>query len=740
MAGGARRRRPFESGALLRALGKPTEAAAAYRRAIALDPNFAAAPYNLGNLLCDAGRLPDAEAAYRSALAARADYPDAYNALGTVLQRRGRLADAAEAFRAAAQHAPRWVEPATNLGVALLGLERYDDARQALQAALAIDPSHASAHGNLGAVYLRAGCPIAAEQATCDAIALAPNEHRWITNLAVALQMQGRHAETETCYRHSLKLRSDYASGHGNLLFALNYRDDLSAEAIFAEYRNWDACHARGLAQNMPFDLDRTPGRRLRVGFVSPDLRQHAVALFAEPLLQAFDRRAIELFCYAEVPVEDATTARFRMLAAHWRTTVGVSDEELVTQIRQDRIDVLVDMAGHSAGNRLLVFARRPAPVQIAYLLGHGYTSGLSAMDAFLADDALAPAGADALFSEQVIRLPRVPFAYRPPAEMPPVAALPAAGNGCVTFGYFGRPERLNAGVIATWSRILHAVPFSRLVLNNRSFQERAFRRLFLDRFTAHDIGRDRVELTYTAPQPRTWAAYGTIDIALDPFPHNAGTTTIEALWQGVPVVTLAGRPTVGGSAPRSCTRLDWTIGSPATRTLMLRAQWQPRATSTRWPRYAPRCGRGWRRHRCWTPMGWRAVSSMRCVGCGRYGVRPPRRDRPPPPTLPPPSLAPPSPPLPPVPLPPVPSRVSPPCRAKVCDRRPPHGQAARSRRVGPPRPSRRRRAQRSPARTPMTPPSAACSRPVTSTPQNCWRNVSWPVIPPPRPRPTWRA
>ncbi|MGA3398780.1 MAG: tetratricopeptide repeat protein [Acetobacteraceae bacterium] len=533
-------------GALLRALGKPAEAAAAYRRAIALDPQFAAAPYNLGNLLCDAGALPDAEAAYRAALAARPAYPEAFNALGTVLQRRGRLADAVEAFRAAAQYAPRWVEPQTNLGVALLGLERYDAAQRALQAAIAIDPSHASAHGNLGAVYLRAGCPIAAEHATCDAITLAPNEHRWITNLAVALEMQGRHVETEVCHRRALALRPDYASGHGNLLFALNYRDDLSAEAIFAEYRNWDACHARHLAQDAPFELDRTEGRRLRVGFVSPDFRTHAVALFAEPLLSALDRSAMELFCYAQVPVEDATTARFRALADHWRPTVGLEDEELAALIRYDRIDVLVDLAGHSAGNRLLVFARRPAPVQITYLLGHGYTSGLSAMDAFLADDALAPPGAEALFSEHLIRLPRLPFAYRPPAEMPPVAPLPAAGSGSPTFGYFGRLERLNAGVVATWSRILHALPRARLVLNNRSFQERDFRRVFLDRFTAHDIGRDRVDLTYTAPQPRTWEAYGTIDIALDPFPHNAGTTTIEALWQGVPVVTLAGRPSVG--------------------------------------------------------------------------------------------------------------------------------------------------------------------------------------------------
>ena len=553
-------------GALLRALGKRTEAEAAYRRAIMLDPRFASAPYNLGNLLTDAGRLEEAEAAYAAALAVRPDYAQACNSLGTVQQRRGRLAEAAETFAAAAKLSPNWVEPQTNLGVALLGLERYDAAQQALQAAIAIDRTHAAAHGNLGAVYLRAGAPMAAEAATCDAIGLAPNEHRWITNLAVALQMQGRHAETDACYRRALALRPDYASGHGNLLFALNYRDDLTPEEIFAEYKAWDARHARGLAQDAPSEHDQTPGRRLRVGFVSPDFRQHAVALFAEPLLAALDRTEVELFLYAEVPVEDATTARFRALADHWCSTVGLTDTDLAAQIRADRIDVLVDMAGHSAGNRLLVFARRPAPVQIAYLLGHGYTSGLSAMDAFLADDALAPSGADHLFSERLIRLPRLPFVYRPPEEMPPVAPLPAAANGTVTFGYFGRPERLNAAVIATWSRILHAVPGARLVLNNRSFQERAFRALFLRRFAAHDIGAERLELVYTTPQPATWAAYGSTDIALDPFPHNAGTTTIEALWQGVPVVTLTDRPTVGrfGAAILGAVGLDdWVTETP---------------------------------------------------------------------------------------------------------------------------------------------------------------------------------
>ncbi len=546
--------------ALLRTMGRDAEAEAAYRRAITLDPRLPAAHYNLGNLLAASDRLEAAESTYRAALSLRPDYADAWNALGTLVQRRGHLADAATCFAHAAHLAVHCAEAHTNLGVARLGLEQFQPAAEAFRSALSVAPRHAPAHGNLAALCLRAGCPIAAEAAARDAHTIAPDEHRWIGNLAVALQMQGRHAETEACYRQALTLRPDYATGHGNLLFAMNYRDDLPAGAIFAEYQAWDAQHARKLAPPAAhFALDHTPGRRLRVGYVSPDFRQHAVALFAEPLLAAHDHSQIELFCYAELAVEDATTGRFRALADHWRPTLGLTDEAMAEQIRQDKIDVLVDLAGHTAGNRLLVFARKPAPVQIEYMLGHGYTSGLSAMDAFLADDALAPPEADTLFSERLIRLPRIPLTYRPPEEMPAVAPLPAATGGRVTFGYFGRTVRLNDGVIAAWARILLAVPDACLVLNSAPFAEAAAHADFSARFAAHGVPAEQLELIYTTPQPRTWEAYGTIDIALDPFPHNAGTTTIEALYQGVPVVTLAGRPSVGrfGAAILHAVELD---------------------------------------------------------------------------------------------------------------------------------------------------------------------------------------
>ena len=534
-------------GAVLRAMGQHSKAEAAYRQAMALDPGLAAPPYNLGNLLHDQARYAEAATAFSAALEIRSDSAEAWNALGKSLQCQGRLNDALAAFSHAVEYTPSSSEAHTNFGVLLLALERNAEAHAALQRACTLDPLYAPAHGNLGALLVRAGYPVAAESACRAAMALAPQESRWQTNLGVALLTQGRHAEAEACERHALALQPDYATGHGNLLFSLNYRTDITAEAIFAEYQEWDRRHARILVSALPpLAPDRTKDRRLRLGYVSPDFHQHAVALFAEPLLAAHNHESFELYCYSDVGVPDATTERFRSLVDHWRDTLSLSDHQLAELIRTDEIDILVDLAGHSAGNRLLTFARKAAPVQVAYLLGHGYTTGLTAMDAFLTDSVLTPQGSEPLFSEQLVRLPRIPLAYRPPDDMPQVTPLPAQANGYITFGHFGRTERLNDMVIAAWTRILHAIPSARLMLNNRPFQETAFRSMVQARFAAHGIAADRLDLVYTVPQRNAWGAYGAIDIALDPFPHNAGTTTIEALWQGVPVVSLAGRPTVG--------------------------------------------------------------------------------------------------------------------------------------------------------------------------------------------------
>ncbi len=334
------------------------------------------------------------------------------------------------------------------------------------------------------------------------------------------------------------------------------WQSAVRAQLPHRPHRRSDLCRIPGLGppsreaprigQRCHSTLDRTPGRRLRVGYVSADFRQHAVAMFAEPLLAAHDRSNVELYLYAGVAAEDATTERFRSLSDHWRSTIGLSDAKLAELIRADQIDVLVDLAGHSAGNRLLTFARRPAPVQVAYLLGHGYSTGLSAMDAFLADAALAPEGADALFSERLVRLPRIPLAYAPPDGMPPVAPLPALTNGFITFGHFGRTERLNDTVIAAWARILHAVPRSRLILNNRPIPGSGIPRPVPGAFrhARHRPEQARPGL-FRRRSRSAWAAYGGIDIALDPFPaqcrHDDHRGTVAGRAGRVP-----GRPTDG--------------------------------------------------------------------------------------------------------------------------------------------------------------------------------------------------
>jgi predicted O-linked N-acetylglucosamine transferase (SPINDLY family) len=498
---------------MLRVQGRYVEAEASYRRALQLDPCLVSALGNLGNVLLDQHKLDEAQTVLTAALERAPDRP--------------------------------WL--LHSLALSLMAHGTVDRAEKLLRQSLTIDPTYAEAHETLGALLGQSGRPIEAEAHHHTALLGLKDRHRGLSNLAITLQAQGRLVEAEHCLREALAARPDYAPAQSNLLFSLNYRTDLTAEAIFAEYQNWDRQHAAILAPAEPnFALDRTSGRRLRVGYVSADLRQHSVALFAEPLLAAHDHASVEVFCYAEAALPDAVTDRFRSLADHWRSTVGVADAAMADMIREDCIDILVDLGGHTAGNRLLVFARKPAPVQVAYLLGHGYSTGLSAMDAFLADAMLAPPGADTLFSERIMRLPRIPLAYAPPDGMPPVGPLPALANGFVTFGHFGRPERLNDDAIAAWALILQKMPGSRLVLNNMPFREPAFCDLYAARFAAHGITRERLDLVCTEPQSLTWKKYGEIDIALDPFPHNAGTTTIEALWQGVPVISLAGRPSVG--------------------------------------------------------------------------------------------------------------------------------------------------------------------------------------------------
>ncbi len=332
------------------------------------------------------------------------------------------------------------------------------------------------------------------------------------------------------------------------MLFPLNYHPDLGADEIFAAYRAYDAHLGLPLRAGWrAHDNDRNATRRLRVGYVSPDFYEHAVRFFLEPLLAHHDRSAVEVFAYAELAKEDSTTAIFKRYIDHWTPTVGLSDDELAERIRLDKIDILVDLAGHTAKNRLGVFARKPAPVSLSWM-GYGYTTGLSAIDYFLTDSASAPLGSESLFAEKPWRLSTPSCAYRPAAQMGPVSPLPAQSRGFVTFGTLTRAVRINHRSIRVWSEILARMPGARLVVNSTSFREPAMRDWLLPKFAARGVETERLEIGYQTPP---WDVMRGIDIGLDCFPHNSGTTLCESLYMGIPYVTLAGRPSVGrlGSA-----------------------------------------------------------------------------------------------------------------------------------------------------------------------------------------------
>ena len=476
------------------------------------------------------------------------------------------------------------------------------------------------------------GQPIAAAELYAKAKDLLVKNWRALGNMALLEEDLGRFDEAMALLRRALALKPDYSLAHANLLFCVNYHPEKAAEEILAEYRRFDAAHARPhLPAKLAFANDPTPGRKLRVGYLSPDFREHAARHFIEPLLAHYDRAKIELFCYAEVANPDRVTREFQGQADHWRSTVGMTDDEVAAQIRRDQIDVLMDFGGHTSSSRLLVMAQeagpRPDRLHAGPRLYVGALGGrcLPGRRCARASGCRAPVhGARHPSAAHSARLRAAPGHGR---GWP----LPAMRKGHVTFGYFGRPERINDRVVKAWSAILTKVPLSRLMLNSKAFSEAAFADLMAERFQAYGIGRERLEMVYTSPQPKTWAAYGDVDIALDPFPHNAGTTTIEAVWLGVPVVSIADRPSVGrfGASILGCVGLsDWV--APQRRGVCgpRRRQGARSGRAGQASRQPPRPAS--RTLRCATAAASPATWSKPSAPSGPIGAKPPGKVRPP--------------------------------------------------------------------------------------------------------------
>ena len=326
-----------------------------------------------------------------------------------------------------------------------------------------------------------------------------------------------------------------------NALFASLYRDDLDAAAITRLHRELAAEIPCPLPARHGWPNPPDPERRLQIGYLSPDLRYHPVASFLAPILAHHDRDRVEVTGYADHPAEDAMTARLRGYAAHWRRCHGWSDQRLAEQIAADGIDILVDLAGHTAGNRASLLKVKPAPLQALYI-GYPCTSGLATMDYLISDRWVSPPDKDNLYTETVCRQPGGFWCFEPPEQAPPVAPLPMLRNGCPTFGSFNNLPKLSPTTVALWVRVLEAVPAARLVLQALAFADAPTREQVRERFAARGIDPGRLDLREpTLAFDRFLAGYSEIDIALDPLPFNGGTTTCQALWMGVPVITLPG-------------------------------------------------------------------------------------------------------------------------------------------------------------------------------------------------------
>ncbi len=555
----------YNYGQILQAEGQLDEAAASYRRSLEAEPGNMAARTRLGRALKELGEIDEAIDCFRRVVAARPDAAAAHSNLGNVLRTAGHLDEAGDCYRRALDIDPGFAEAHNNLGILHRNRGEFEAAAGCFHRAIELKPRFVEAHHNLGTALASQGMREAAEDAFRAALAIAPDFAGANNDLGQVLVSQGRVDEAVAAFRRAIGIRPGDHAAHSNLLFALHYSPAHSAETLYAEAQAWNRAHGAAPGGAPPHGNIPDPGRRLRVGYVSPDFCEHAVSHYFEPLLAAHDRNAVEVLCYAEVARPDATSDRLRGLADGWLAIAGMSDDAVADRIRADGVDILVDLAGHTARNRLAVFARKPAPVQVSSYLGYPATTGLGAMDYRLTDplaDPLAdpPGEADAYYSETLVRLPRGFHCYRPPDAAPAVAALPAAAAGYVTFGSFNNLAKVTSEVVAVWAEILRRRPDARLLLKSAALGEAGVQRRYAALFAGHGVTRERVEMVGPlASVADHMALYGSMDIGLDPFPYNGMTTTCEALWMGVPVVALTGRRHVA----RVGTSLLDTVGLP---------------------------------------------------------------------------------------------------------------------------------------------------------------------------------
>jgi protein O-GlcNAc transferase len=471
-------------------------------------------------------------------------YPNtgfAWKVLGVCLHLQGK--DALQALQKSTELMPDDAAAHNNLGNALKDLGRLDDAVASYRRALEIDPDNAEAHSNLGNSLKECGKLDEAVASYRRALQIKPDYAEACHNMGNILKDICRLDDAVASYRRALQIKPDLVEAQSNLLFTLNYLADQPSAMLLDEARRCGDLVGRKASPYGTWLNAPDPDRSLRVGLVSGDFGYHPVGYFLDSILSALASQAstrLELIAYSNDARTDALTERIKACCRSWHSAVGLSDAQLAQLIRDDGIDILIDLSGHTEHNRLPMFAWKPAPVQASWL-GYFATTGVAAMDYLIADPWTLPESEEAHFTEKIQRLPETYLCFTPPDMDIAVSPLPALINGHITFGCFNTLSKMNDTVVALWARVLHAVPQSRLFLKAKHLDSPSVQQSVLERFSSHGITADRLMLEGAAPRAELLEAYRRVDIALDPFPYPGGTTSIEALWMGVPVLTLMG-------------------------------------------------------------------------------------------------------------------------------------------------------------------------------------------------------
>jgi protein O-GlcNAc transferase len=531
-------------GNALSALDRHDEAVATFQKLIDQKPNYVSAHNNLGGALQKIGKLDQALKAIDRAIQIKPDYASAHNNRGLVLKELGQLDEAMNSFRRAIHFKPDLADALSNLAVALGGQGRFHEWADLCRWVISRNPAHAEAYNSLAGALLQLGRIDEAAEACRKSLAINPDLAETQNNQANIYRDQGRLDEAIACYRRALELKPTSATIHGNLVYTIHFHADYDSQKLLAENREWAKRNEEPIAaishdRPMNFSLDR----RLRIGYVSPDFRSHCASCFLKPLIAHHDPAQVEVFCYSGVTQSDSITAEFKQLAHVWRDIASMPDRRLVETIRDDKIDILVDVALHMAGGRLLTFAHKPAPVQVSWL-GYPSTTGSSRIDYRLTDPHLDPPGeGDEFYTEQSIRLPRSFWCYQPLVNTDDVSELPAIKNKHVTFGCFNNFVKVTFQTIELWSEVLQAVPRSKLLI---LCLPGSHRDQFREKFKLKGIDGDRIDFVGRASMSDYFRFYHRVDLCLDTFPYPGHTTALDGIWMGVPAVTLPG-PTAAG-------------------------------------------------------------------------------------------------------------------------------------------------------------------------------------------------